>query len=202
MQNKITMRDTTFPSLGWLSGERNGNPLQDSFLENAMDRGAWWAVVHGVEQSWTRLKRLSMYACVGEGNGNPLQYSCLENPRDGGAWWAAIYGVTQSRTWLKWFSSSSKQQQNGYRLIDANSLSNGSLRLHFSGHLPCSPRSHQVYIKASHNSSHFSWSHFVLITICNNICLCDYLMSFSLLDCKLSEDRDLAPLICMCISHA
>ena len=52
-----------------------------------MDRGAWWAAVHGVAQSWTLLKRLSMNACIGEGNGNPLQCSCLENPRDGGAWW-------------------------------------------------------------------------------------------------------------------
>ena len=29
-------------------GEGNGNPLQDSCLENPMDRGAWWATVHGV----------------------------------------------------------------------------------------------------------------------------------------------------------
>ena len=31
----------------------NGNPLQYSCLENSMDRGAWWAAVHGVAQSWT-----------------------------------------------------------------------------------------------------------------------------------------------------
>ena len=49
-------------------------------------------------QSRTRLKRLSMNACIGEGNGNPLQYSCLESPGDRGAWWAAVYGVAQSRT--------------------------------------------------------------------------------------------------------
>ena len=65
-----------------------------------MDRGAWWAAVHRVAQSRTRLKLLSMHACIGEGNGNLLQCSCLENPRDGGAWWAAIYGVAQSRTRL------------------------------------------------------------------------------------------------------
>ena len=58
-----------------------------------MDRGAWWAAVHGVTQTLTRLKRLSMHACIGEGNGNPLQCSCLESPRDRGAWWAAVYGV-------------------------------------------------------------------------------------------------------------
>ena len=51
--------------------------------------------------SQTRLKQLSMHACIGEGNGNPLKYSCLENPKDRGAWWAAIYGVAQSRTRMK-----------------------------------------------------------------------------------------------------
>ena len=39
--------------------EGNGNPLQYSCLENLRDRGAWWAAVYGVAQSWTRLKRLS-----------------------------------------------------------------------------------------------------------------------------------------------
>ena len=34
-------------------GEGNGNPLQYSCLENPMDRGAWWAAVHGVTKSWT-----------------------------------------------------------------------------------------------------------------------------------------------------
>ena len=33
----------------------NGNPLQYSCLKNPMDRGAWWASVHGVAKSWTRL---------------------------------------------------------------------------------------------------------------------------------------------------
>ena len=36
-------------------GGRNGNPLQYSCLENPMDRGAWWATVHGVTKSRTRL---------------------------------------------------------------------------------------------------------------------------------------------------
>ena len=34
-------------------------PLQCSCLQNPRDRGAWWAAVYGVAQSWTRLKRLS-----------------------------------------------------------------------------------------------------------------------------------------------
>ena len=81
--------------------------IQCSCPESPVDRGAWWAAVHGVTQSRTRLKQLSMHACIGEGNGNSLQCSCLENPRDGGAWWAAVYGVTRSQTRLKRLSSSS-----------------------------------------------------------------------------------------------
>ena len=41
------------------TGEGNGNPLLYSCLETPRDRRAWWAAVHGVTQSWTRLKRLS-----------------------------------------------------------------------------------------------------------------------------------------------
>ena len=37
------------------NGEGNGTPLQYSCLENPMDGGAWWAAVHGVAKSWTRL---------------------------------------------------------------------------------------------------------------------------------------------------
>ena len=34
-------------------GGEHGTPLQYSCLENPMDRGAWWAIVHGVAKSWT-----------------------------------------------------------------------------------------------------------------------------------------------------
>ena len=42
-------------------GEGNSNPLQYSCLENAMDRGAWWATVHGVVKSWTQLNTLGFH---------------------------------------------------------------------------------------------------------------------------------------------
>ena len=50
-------------------GEGNGNPLQCSCLENPRDRGAWWAAIHWVAQSRTRLKRLSssssrLFSCL------------------------------------------------------------------------------------------------------------------------------------------
>ena len=46
-------------SRGGDEGGGNGNPLQCSCLENPRDRGAWWAAIHGVAQSWTRLTWLS-----------------------------------------------------------------------------------------------------------------------------------------------
>ena len=46
----------------FLIGEGHGNPLQYSCLENPMDRGVWWATVHGVAKSWTQLKWFSTHA--------------------------------------------------------------------------------------------------------------------------------------------
>ena len=44
------------PGSGKSPGEGNGNLLQNSYLENSMDRGAWWTAVDGVTKSWTRLQ--------------------------------------------------------------------------------------------------------------------------------------------------
>jgi len=41
------------PGLGRSPGEGNGNPFQYSYLETLMDRGVWWAIVHGVSESDT-----------------------------------------------------------------------------------------------------------------------------------------------------
>ena len=43
----------SIPELGRSPGGGNGNSLQCSCLENPMDRGAWWATVHGVAKSQT-----------------------------------------------------------------------------------------------------------------------------------------------------
>ena len=43
------------PGAGRSPGGGNGNPLQYSYLENSMDRGAWQVIVHGVAKSQTRL---------------------------------------------------------------------------------------------------------------------------------------------------
>ena len=98
------------------SGEGNGNPLQYSCLENPMDREAWWAVVHGVAKSRTRLSdfAFTFHFHALEKEMATHQCSCLENPRDRGAWWAAIYGVAQSRTGLKRLSSSSSSSSSDW----------------------------------------------------------------------------------------
>ena len=50
----------SIPGSGRSPGEGNGNSLQYSFLENPTDRGAWWATVHGVTKSRTRLSDLTI----------------------------------------------------------------------------------------------------------------------------------------------
>ena len=45
----------SIPGLGRSPGGGHGNPLQYPRLEDPMDRGAWWATVHGVAKSWTQL---------------------------------------------------------------------------------------------------------------------------------------------------
>ena len=49
----------SIPGSGRSSGEGSGNPLQYSCLENPMDGGAWWATVHGVSKSRTRLSNFT-----------------------------------------------------------------------------------------------------------------------------------------------
>ena len=60
------------------TGEGNGSPLQCSCLENPRDGGAWWAAVHGVAQSRTRLKRLSSSSSSAARRGRTQFSSSLE----------------------------------------------------------------------------------------------------------------------------
>ena len=50
--------------LGRYPGEGDDNPFQYSCLENPMDRGAWWAMVHGVAKSWTHFSDYHFHSCV------------------------------------------------------------------------------------------------------------------------------------------
>ena len=99
----------SIPGSGRSSGEGNGNLLQYSCLGNPMDRGAWWATVHGVAKELDTTEQLNNRPCHSfkscalppscnqhanqqiehsqqPRNGNPLRYSCLKNPMDGEAW--------------------------------------------------------------------------------------------------------------------
>ena len=62
--NSGDIRDVSLiPGSGRYPGGGHGNPLQYSYLENPMDRGARWATVQGVSKSQTGLKRLSPHSC-------------------------------------------------------------------------------------------------------------------------------------------
>ena len=52
----------SIPGLGSSPGGWRGNPLQYSCLGKLITRGAWWATIHGVAKSWTRLKGHAYYA--------------------------------------------------------------------------------------------------------------------------------------------
>ena len=131
----------SIPGWGRSPGEGNEFSLQYSCLENPMDRGAWWATVHSVTKSWTRLKWLSTQSSVpgsicshfleassqtcgsllwtpGGGFVKPLQYSCLENPMDRGAWRATVHSVAKSRTWLKGLCTHMLWLQYGHHVVN------------------------------------------------------------------------------------
>ena len=61
--NAGVIRDTgSIPGLGRSPAGGDGNPLQYSYPENPMERGAWWASVHRVSKGQTQLKRLNTHA--------------------------------------------------------------------------------------------------------------------------------------------
>ena len=72
------------PELGKSPGGGHGSPLQCSYLENPMDRGAWWATVHGVAKSQTWLKQVSRHSHKGAsgGLGSPPEKEVL--------WWCHL----------------------------------------------------------------------------------------------------------------
>ena len=82
-----------------------------------MGGGTWWAAVHGVAKSRTRLNDFTFtfhLQALEKEMATHSSVPCLENPSDGGAWWAAVYGVAQSRTRLKQLSSSSSEWSSGF----------------------------------------------------------------------------------------
>ena len=69
VKNPPPMQETqadkrSIPRLGRFPEGGHGNPVQYSFLENPMDRGAWQPIAHRVAKNQTCLKQLSMHACL------------------------------------------------------------------------------------------------------------------------------------------
>ena len=60
-------------------GGGHGNPLQCSCLENPRDCGAWWAAVHGVTQTRTRLKRLRSSSSSSSSSSNVINKPAISN---------------------------------------------------------------------------------------------------------------------------
>ena len=74
-----------------------------------MDGGAWWAAVHGVAKSQTRLSDFTLtfhFHALEKKMATHSSVLAWRIPGTGEPWWAAIYGVAQSRTRLKRRSSS------------------------------------------------------------------------------------------------
>ena len=80
-------------------GEGNGTALQSFCLENPMDGGAWWAAVHGVAKSRTRLSDFTFTFHFHALEKEMATHSSVLAWRIPGmeAWWAAIHGVAQSQ---------------------------------------------------------------------------------------------------------
>ena len=97
-----------------MQGEGNGTPLQYSCLENPMDGGTWWAAVHGVANSRTKLNDFTFtfhFHALEKEMATHSSVLAWRIPGTEGAWWAAICGVAQSRTRLKRLSSSSSSSK-------------------------------------------------------------------------------------------
>jgi len=69
----------SIPGSGRSPGEGNDNPLQYSYLENSMDRGAWQAIVHRVSKSRTQLSDFFFFFYYTRGASNSLLIT-LERP--------------------------------------------------------------------------------------------------------------------------
>ena len=80
----------------------NGTPLQYSCLGSPMDGGAWWATVHGVSKSRTRLRDITFTFHFHALEKKMATHSSIVAWRipGTGTWWAAVYGVAQSWTRL------------------------------------------------------------------------------------------------------
>ena len=104
----ISLCGTLYP-VGYFIGEGNGTPLQYSCLENPMDRGAWWAAVHGVARSRTRLSNLTFtfhFHALEKEMATHSSVLALRIPGTGKPVGCSLWGRTESNT-----TEATQQQQ-------------------------------------------------------------------------------------------
>ena len=105
-------------------GEGNGNPLQCSCLENPRDGGAWWAAVHGIAQSRTRLKRLSSSSSSSKRNweqqktqSDRLLQIVIFSPFEELQWLCLLVSIRSDNSLLHQTNVCLYDQQNGTEII-------------------------------------------------------------------------------------
>ena len=106
----VPLQDTLVKSklLYSFLGEGNGTPLQYSCLANPMDGGAWWAAVHRVAKSWTRLSDFTFtfhFHALEKAMATHSSVFAWRIPGTGEPGGLLVSGVAQSRTRLKRLSS-------------------------------------------------------------------------------------------------
>ena len=92
---------TTLPGFSTQLRICSGTPLQDSCLENPMDKGAWWDAVPGVAKSPDTTERLHFHfslSCAGEGNGNHSSVLAWRIPEAGSLVGCRLWGRTELDT--------------------------------------------------------------------------------------------------------
>ena len=84
----------SIPGSGRFPGGGHGNPLQYSCLKNPMDRGTWWATVHGVSKSWAWLSNFTSlhFTNIRKNIFKELNFSDLFN-------WSSYRKVTATNEW-------------------------------------------------------------------------------------------------------
>jgi len=87
--------------LGRSPGEGNSNPLQYSYLENPMDRRAWWAPVHGVAKSRTRLRDFYFHFAARRKTSEQADF-VIQEKDIGGLDEGLDWRVNRRPTWCMW----------------------------------------------------------------------------------------------------
>ena len=80
------------PGMGRSPGEGDGNSLHYSCLENPIDRGAWWATVHGVWHDWVTEWLSNVYVSMLLSQFDPLRYPTVIEIRQG---FVGVYAAAQ-----------------------------------------------------------------------------------------------------------